>query len=98
MQINEHCRIFNKKNEFRSLLECQYITFQYYVFLTGANNLVPMEIALKIARKVAANEPFAAYIVVPMWPEGVPTSKAVQEILFWQVQINNTYLFYEVLI
>ncbi|XP_060195612.1 phospholipase D delta-like isoform X2 [Lycium barbarum] len=52
----------------------------------GANNLVPMEIALKIARKIAANEPFAAYIVVPMWPEGVPTSKAVQEILFWQSQ------------
>jgi len=58
---------------------------RYYIFLTGANNLVPMEIALKIARKIAANEPFAAYIVVPMWPEGVPTSKAVQEILFWQV-------------
>ncbi|KAM3287638.1 hypothetical protein P3S67_021068 [Capsicum chacoense] len=45
-----------------------------------------MEIALKIARKIAANVPFAAYILVPMWPEGVPTSKAVQEILFWQSQ------------
>ncbi|OIT38185.1 PREDICTED: phospholipase D delta-like [Nicotiana attenuata] len=52
----------------------------------GANNLVPMEIALKIASKIAANEPFAAYIVVPMWPEGIPTSNAVQEILFWQGQ------------
>ncbi|CAN4125138.1 unnamed protein product [Withania somnifera] len=59
---------------------------QYYILLTGANNLVPMEIALKIARKIAANEPFAAYIVIPMWPEGVPTGKAVQEILFWQSQ------------
>ncbi|PHU04719.1 Phospholipase D gamma 2 [Capsicum chinense] len=54
-----------------------------------------MEIALKIARKIAANVPFAAYILVPMWPEGVPTSKAVQEILFWQVRMNYTYLFYE---
>ncbi|KAF8380354.1 hypothetical protein HHK36_027839 [Tetracentron sinense] len=39
----------------------------------GANNLIPMEIALKIANKIKANERFAAYIVVPMWPEGVPT-------------------------
>lgn len=86
---------FNKKVELYSLLECQYITFQYYIFLTGANNLVPMEIALKIAKKIEVNEPFAAYIVVPMWPEGVPTSKAVQEILFWQVRLNYAYLFYE---
>ncbi|XP_016539054.1 phospholipase D delta-like isoform X2 [Capsicum annuum] len=52
----------------------------------GANNLVPMEIALKIASKIEASEPFSAYIVVPMWPEGNPTSNAVQEILFWQGQ------------
>ncbi|KAK4337836.1 hypothetical protein RND71_042323 [Anisodus tanguticus] len=37
-----------------------------------------------MCRKIAANEHFAAYIVVPMSPEGVPNSKAVQEILFWQ--------------
>ncbi|PHT63731.1 Phospholipase D gamma 1 [Capsicum annuum] len=45
-----------------------------------------MEIALKIASKIEASEPFSAYIVVPMWPEGNPTSNAVQEILFWQGQ------------
>ncbi|XP_057977595.1 phospholipase D beta 1-like [Malania oleifera] len=50
----------------------------------GANNLIPMEIALKIADKIRANERFCAYIVVPMWPEGVPTSAATQRILFWQ--------------
>ncbi|OVA00150.1 C2 calcium-dependent membrane targeting [Macleaya cordata] len=50
----------------------------------GANNLIPMEIALKIANKIRANERFAAYIVVPMWPEGVPTGAATQRILFWQ--------------
>ena len=44
-----------------------------------------MEIALKIASKIKANERFAAYIVVPMWPEGVPTGAATQRILFWQV-------------
>ncbi|XP_019055144.1 PREDICTED: phospholipase D beta 1-like isoform X2 [Nelumbo nucifera] len=50
----------------------------------GANNLIPMEIALKIANKIKANERFAAYIVIPMWPEGVPTSIAMQRILLWQ--------------
>lgn len=44
-----------------------------------------MEIALKIADKIRANERFAAYIVIPMWPEGVPTAAATQRILFWQV-------------
>ncbi|XP_058090856.1 phospholipase D delta-like isoform X1 [Magnolia sinica] len=52
----------------------------------GADNLVPMELALKIASKIRAEERFAVYIVIPMWPEGVPTSAAVQEILFWQGQ------------
>ncbi|CAN1828963.1 Phospholipase D delta [Linum perenne] len=52
----------------------------------GADNLVPMEIALKIASKINANERFSAYVVIPMWPEGSPTSAAVQEILFWQGQ------------
>ncbi|KAF8379386.1 hypothetical protein HHK36_028820 [Tetracentron sinense] len=50
----------------------------------GANNLIPMEIALKIANKIRANERFAVYIVIPMWPEGVPTGTATQRILFWQ--------------
>lgn len=44
-----------------------------------------MEIALKIARKIRAKERFAVYVVIPMWPEGVPTAFSVQEILFWQV-------------
>ncbi|KAK8472587.1 hypothetical protein PHAVU_002G248700 [Phaseolus vulgaris] len=52
----------------------------------GANHLVPMELALKIAGKISVNERFCVYIVIPMWPEGVPTSAAVQEILFWQGQ------------
>jgi phospholipase D1/2 len=45
-----------------------------------------MELALKIANKISKNERFCVYIVIPMWPEGVPTSAAVQEILFWQGQ------------
>ncbi|KAK2976792.1 hypothetical protein RJ640_027188 [Escallonia rubra] len=61
----------------------------------GANNLIPMEIALKIANKIRANERFCAYIVVPMWPEGVPTSTATQRILFWQH--NTMQMMYEVI-
>lgn len=53
---------------------------------SGACNLVPMEIALKVASKVRAGAPFAAYVVMPMWPEGNPSSGPAQEILFWQNQ------------
>ncbi|XP_031475859.1 phospholipase D delta [Nymphaea colorata] len=52
----------------------------------GADNLIPMELALKIASKIRAKERFAVYVVIPMFPEGVPTSQTVQEILYWQGQ------------
>ncbi|KAM7261193.1 hypothetical protein ACFE04_026668 [Oxalis oulophora] len=70
-----------------------YIENQYFIGSSfnwsshrdlGANNLIPMEIALKIAQKIRANERFAVYIVIPMWPEGVPTGAATQRILYWQ--------------
>ncbi|KAF3779996.1 Phospholipase D beta 1 [Nymphaea thermarum] len=72
-----------------------YIENQYFIGSSfnwsahndlGANNLIPMEIALKIAKKIKANERFSAYIVIPMWPEGVPTGNATQRILYWQRQ------------
>ncbi|KAF8043392.1 hypothetical protein BT93_A1658 [Corymbia citriodora subsp. variegata] len=50
----------------------------------GADNPIPIELALKIASKIRANERFAVYIVIPMWPEGDPKSAIVQEVLFWQ--------------
>ncbi|XP_057775686.1 phospholipase D beta 1-like [Salvia miltiorrhiza] len=59
----------------------------------GANNLIPMEIALKVANKIRARERFAVYIIVPMWPEGVPTSTPTQRILFWQY--NTMQMMYE---
>ncbi|KAH6759593.1 phospholipase D beta 1 [Perilla frutescens var. hirtella] len=59
----------------------------------GANNLIPMEVALKIAKKIQARERFAVYIVIPMWPEGVPTSTPTQRILFWQY--NTMQMMYE---
>ncbi|KAK3156965.1 hypothetical protein QOZ80_2AG0114420 [Eleusine coracana subsp. coracana] len=70
-----------------------YIENQYFIGSSfnwdskkdiGANNLIPIEIALKIANKIKANERFSAYIVIPMWPEGNPTGIPTQRILYWQ--------------
>ncbi|XP_050365918.1 phospholipase D delta [Argentina anserina] len=71
-------------------IENQYFLGSSYGWLdykyAGADNLIPMELALKVASKIRANERFAVYIVLPMWPEGDPKSGAMQEILFWQSQ------------
>ncbi|KAI7748607.1 hypothetical protein M8C21_012407, partial [Ambrosia artemisiifolia] len=77
----------------RSAQHFIYIENQYFIGSSynwksyrdlGANNLIPMEIALKVASKIRAHERFAVYIVIPMWPEGVPSGSATQRILFWQ--------------
>ncbi|CAN0847878.1 Phospholipase D delta [Linum grandiflorum] len=79
----------------RSAQHFVYIENQYFIGSSyawpaykeaGADNLIPMELALKICSKIRAREKFAVYIVIPMWPEGVPSSTTVQEILFWQGQ------------
>ncbi|XP_028774530.1 phospholipase D delta isoform X2 [Neltuma alba] len=79
----------------RSAQHFIYIENQYFIGSSyawpsykdaGADNLIPMELALKIANKIRAKERFAVYIVLPMWPEGDPNSATVQEILFWQGQ------------
>ena len=49
-------------------------------------NLIASEITWKVCEKIEAGERFAAYIVVPMWPEGIPDSGSVQDILFFQYQ------------
>ncbi|CAO2033918.1 unnamed protein product [Urochloa humidicola] len=71
-------------------IENQYFIGSSYAWPSyrhpGAANLVPMEVALKVAGKIRAGEPFAAYVVIPMWPEGDPRSPPAQEILFWQSQ------------
>ncbi|KAJ3677189.1 hypothetical protein LUZ60_002913 [Juncus effusus] len=50
---------------------------------SGCLNLIPIEIALKIASKIKNGERFAAYVVTPMWPEGEPEGDTVQAILNW---------------
>ncbi|XP_020083601.1 phospholipase D delta-like isoform X1 [Ananas comosus] len=80
----------------RSAQRFIYIENQYFIGSSygwpnyanpdGAGNLIPMELALKIAQKIEERERFAVYIVIPMWPEGAPSSSPVQEILFWQAE------------
>ncbi|GJT33471.1 phospholipase D delta-like protein [Tanacetum coccineum] len=65
------------------------------VKIRSADHLIPVELALKIASKIRANERFSVYIVIPMWPEGVPSSASVQGILFWQGQTMQ--MMYEVI-
>ncbi|KAM1155224.1 hypothetical protein ACFX15_025555 [Malus domestica] len=50
----------------------------------GALHLIPKELSLKIVSKIEAGERFTVYIVMPMWPEGIPESQTVQAILHWQ--------------
>lgn len=50
----------------------------------GALHLIPRELSLKIVSKIEAGERFAVYIVIPMWPEGIPESGSIQAILDWQ--------------
>lgn len=50
----------------------------------GASHLIPKELSLKIVSKIKAGERFSVYVVIPMWPEGIPESGSVQAILNWQ--------------
>ncbi|KAE8705101.1 Phospholipase D alpha 1 [Hibiscus syriacus] len=50
----------------------------------NALHLIPKELSLKIVSKINAGERFTVYVVVPMWPEGIPESASVQAILDWQ--------------
>nr|GEW04037.1 phospholipase D delta [Tanacetum cinerariifolium] len=79
----------------RSAQHFIYIENQYFIGSSyewpsyknaGANNLIPMELAQKIASKIRSKERFAVYVVIPMWPEGDPTSSPMQEMLYWQSQ------------
>ncbi|KAH7546384.1 hypothetical protein FEM48_Zijuj01G0194800 [Ziziphus jujuba var. spinosa] len=50
----------------------------------GALHLIPKELSLKIVSKIEAGERFTVYVVIPLFPEGIPKSHSVQAILFWQ--------------
>jgi phospholipase D1/2 len=50
----------------------------------GLRNLIPYAITEKIVSKIQAKEPFVAYLIIPMFPEGEPASMGVQAMLRWQ--------------
>ena len=53
---------------------------------TSCNNMIPKAIVERIKISIDNNEPFTVYILLPLFPEGDPTSMATQEIIFWQNQ------------
>lgn len=48
--------------------------------------MIPNEIALKIVRGILSGNFFRAYIVIPMFPEGVPSDSVIQKILHFQLR------------
>ena len=74
-------------------IENQYFFGSSYAWKVGLKHgfnkpncphIIPFEIAQKISSKIRNNERFVAYILVPMFPEGDPTSVVSQEILYYQ--------------
>lgn len=49
----------------------------------SAAQLIPLEIALKVASKIRAGEEFSVFIVNPLWPDGAPTSLSGQDIMLF---------------
>ena len=52
--------------------------------IINALHLIPKELSLKIISKIEAGQRFVVYVVIPMWPEGIPECGSVQAILDWQ--------------
>ena len=50
----------------------------------GCVNLIPYELAKRICEFIHKKEQYNVYIVIPMYPEGIPADGAIQEILRWQ--------------
>ena len=75
-------------------LENQYFLGSAHDWIDDSNtlshHLIPSELANKIVEKISVGEDFKVYIVIPMFPEGDPTSAASQEILFWQYRTMET--------
>eukprot|EP01061_Rhynchopus_euleeides_P019752 TRINITY_DN32401_c0_g1_i2.p1 TRINITY_DN32401_c0_g1~~TRINITY_DN32401_c0_g1_i2.p1 ORF type:complete len:848 (+),score=327.63 TRINITY_DN32401_c0_g1_i2:169-2544(+) len=49
-----------------------------------AINRVPVLVMQRIMRAIRENKRFTTYVCIPMFPEGLPESAPMQEILYWQ--------------
>eukprot|EP01056_Protomagalhaensia_sp_Gyna25_P001556 Protomagalhaensia_sp_Gyna_25__1555@NODE_17_length_8134_cov_42_750093_g11_i0_p1_GENE_NODE_17_length_8134_cov_42_750093_g11_i0NODE_17_length_8134_cov_42_750093_g11_i0_p1_ORF_typecomplete_len841_score109_62PLDc_2/PF13091_6/0_73PLDc_2/PF13091_6/2_7e19PLDc/PF00614_22/3_2e03PLDc/PF00614_22/3_8e03PLDc/PF00614_22/1_3e07PLDc/PF00614_22/8_3e07PLD_C/PF12357_8/1_1e14_NODE_17_length_8134_cov_42_750093_g11_i010003522 len=56
---------------------------------TPAWHLIPYELVRRICRAIHERKRFCIYVLIPLYPEGVPSSVTVQEILHWQFQTVN---------
>eukprot|EP01054_Gregarina_sp_Poly1_P004461 Gregarina_sp_Poly_1__4460@NODE_23_length_20322_cov_242_373192_g21_i0_p3_GENE_NODE_23_length_20322_cov_242_373192_g21_i0NODE_23_length_20322_cov_242_373192_g21_i0_p3_ORF_typecomplete_len839_score93_14PLDc_2/PF13091_6/9_8PLDc_2/PF13091_6/5_5e18PLDc/PF00614_22/5_6e03PLDc/PF00614_22/1e07PLDc/PF00614_22/2_8e06PLD_C/PF12357_8/4_8e16C2/PF00168_30/4_8e09APH/PF01636_23/1_1e02APH/PF01636_23/1_2Arc/PF03869_14/1_1e02Arc/PF03869_14/13Arc/PF03869_14/4_9e03_NODE_23_length_20322_cov_242_373192_g21_i028485364 len=56
---------------------------------TPAWHLIPYELVRRICRAIHERKRFCVYVLTPLYPEGVPSSMTVQEILYWQYQTVN---------
>ncbi|KAK4348966.1 hypothetical protein RND71_031721 [Anisodus tanguticus] len=85
---NWHVQVFRSiaSGSLKGFPKDVFLAESQFTYTLGADNLIPMELALKIASEIREKEQFVVYVVIPMWPEGVPTSASVQEVLYWQRQ------------
>ena len=63
-------------------IENQYFLGSAYCWLqnddTNCHHTIPSEITQKIVDKIHLGQRFCAYIVIPMFPEGDPSSAPIQ--------------------
>lgn len=69
-------------------IENQYFLGSSHMWEPGfrdesAAQLIPLEIALKIASKIRAGEEFSVFVVNPLWPDGAPASLSGQDIMLY---------------
>lgn len=71
-------------------IENQYFlgSAQYWLEHNDAftRNMIPYALVRRICKAIHNKEKFVVYVLTPLFPEGVPSSLAVQEILQWQFQ------------
>ena len=69
-------------------IENQYFCGSSYCWLeksdVSCTHTIPAEITQKIVEKIHSNQRFVAYVVIPMFPNGNPSSASVQQILHYQ--------------
>ena len=83
------CKMIRNSENF-VYIENQYFMGSAYTWHfdneTNCHHTIPAELVQKIVSKIASNQRFTAYVVIPMFPEGDPAHQAMQEILYWQTR------------
>jgi len=64
----------------------EWANFDDRYYNVECKNRIPIELAMRIVTKIRQGVPFAAYIVIPLYPEGPAESAAGQGMMFWQAE------------